>query len=105
MDFDGVKKYAMQGVEILKLNKKAIENIAKDQNATNYAFLFVALVGEIEGQRRSRGGRGFGFSVKPGWKHSSRSTGCRGRTGVSRNASAMARVSFCFDANFLMSRV
>ncbi len=45
MDFKEFKKYAKQGIEILKLNGKVAEKISKDKKATNYAFLFVVLVG------------------------------------------------------------
>jgi len=39
------KGYFRQGVEILKLNVQAAENVAKDPKATNYALLYVALAG------------------------------------------------------------
>ena len=45
MDFKDLKKYALQGVEVIKLDSKTMEKLAKDEKATSYALLIVALVG------------------------------------------------------------
>ena len=46
MDF---KKYFQQGIEIVKLNEKTIDTVAKDKKATNMAILFFAIGGGILG--------------------------------------------------------
>ena len=46
MDF---KKYFQQGIEIVKLNKKTIASVAKDNKATNLAILFFAISGGVLG--------------------------------------------------------
>lgn len=46
MDF---KKYFQQGIEIVKLNDKTIDTVAKDKKATNMAILFFAIGGGILG--------------------------------------------------------
>lgn len=45
MDFNEGKKYFMQGLEILKLNAKTAEGVAKDEKATGYAIIFVLIAG------------------------------------------------------------
>ena len=45
MNMEECKGYFRQGVEILKLNSQAAENVSKDPKATNYALLYVVLAG------------------------------------------------------------
>ncbi|MBN2457528.1 YIP1 family protein [Candidatus Woesearchaeota archaeon] len=41
----GFKEYVMQGIDILKLDSKAINKAAKDPDATKMALLFIAIAG------------------------------------------------------------
>jgi hypothetical protein len=45
MDMKSIKNYAKKGIDMIKLKQDAMSSVAKDDNATQYALLFIALAG------------------------------------------------------------